>query len=221
MRVGALRARNTGWNSAGARSCRMTSGWSASSNSFSAPPVLAFVVASSPSRPPTQNPAPFLCRVTARPSLALSDRAVFRARTAFTASVATLSAWNAPWLPKTRTASTPAQGVTLFREKRPMATTASAPALAALPAGASGCGPPFLPRFATTDVFFGRDRGFSGGRSLPPRRPARILTPNGPTRVSEADGIVPCRADETDPAAGTRALEVVRTALGGCIWSRK
>ena len=110
---------------------------------------------------------------------------------------------------KTRTASTPAQGVTRFREKRPIATTASAPAFAALPAGASGR-EPFAPRFAATaDVRFGRDRGFSGGRSLPPLRPARILIPNGPARVSDAVGIVPCRADEHDSAAGTRALEGV------------
>ena len=107
---------------------------------------------------------------------------MFRARTAFTASVAALSAWNAPLPPKTRTASTPAQGATRLREKRPMATTASAPVFAASPAGASGCAR-FEPRFAATDVRFGRDRGFSGGRSLPPLRPARILTPNGPTRL--------------------------------------
>jgi hypothetical protein len=36
------------------------------------------------------------------------------------------------------------------------------------------------------------------------------LIPNGPARVSDAVGIVPCRADETDSAAGTRALEGVR-----------
>ena len=144
---------------------------------------------------------------------ALSARAARRQRTAFTASVAALSAWNAPWLPKTRTASTPAQGVTRFREKRPIATTASAPAFAALPAGASGR-EPFAPRFAATaDVRFGRDRGFSGGRSLPPLRPARILIPNGPARVSDAVGIVPCRADEHDSAAGTRALEGVRNRV--------
>ena len=165
-------------------------------------PVSACVVASAAfNKPPFQKPGPLPLRCWICCTDARTDLDTDLALTAFTANVAQLNPWNALWLPKTRTHSTPTNGTTRFRENRPVATSTSAVVFTALAAFLPTA---TFPRLAFAegpecDCFFGTSRGLrcgrSGSESLPPRRPGRIRIRSGPTRHSLAKTPIAPRAN--------------------------